>query len=180
MDLHDAVTLLPMSEAHLPATWRWLADTPTLRAQVDCIAPPTPEGNQACWRARWADAGREDYAIQLIHVGHVGNCGLSGIDPARGKAELWIYLGEERGKGVGTAAVEKLMARAFEELQLNRLHLKVMADNSVGLRFYQRLGFVAEGRLRHDSRREDGSFVDALLFSLLAEEYFPRSKTPQP
>ncbi|BBL71587.1 GNAT family N-acetyltransferase [Methylogaea oryzae] len=176
----EAVILLPMGEAHLSATYRWLTESPALRAQVDCIAPPTPEGNEACWRNRWGQTNREDYAIQLAGVGHVGNCGLIGIDTVRGKAELWIYLGEGHGQGVGTAAIRKLMARTFEELRLHRLHLKVMADNIAALRLYQRLGFVAEGRLRHDSRRTDGSFVDALLFSMLAEEYFSRRDSPQP
>ena len=164
----EEVRLEPMGEAHLDATCRWLADA-ELRAQVDCLEPPTPEGNRTLWLARWADRRREDYAI-LAAGRHVGNCGLCDIDRARGKAQFWIYLGEERGRGVGRQALEHLLHRAFVELGLARVHLRVLADNPRAIAFYRALGFVEEGRLRRDSVR-DGRSVDALCFAMLADEY---------
>lgn len=169
----DDVRLESMGESHLDATCAWLAD-PVLRARVDCLEMPTPERNRAIWRARWADRRREDYAI-VADGRHVGNCGLSDVDRRRGKAQLWVYLGEGRGQGVGRRALEALLARAFVGLALERVYLRVLADNADAIAFYRRAGFAEEGRMRRDTMR-DGQPVDALCFALLAEEYRARGE----
>jgi RimJ/RimL family protein N-acetyltransferase len=167
-------TLVPMGETHLAATLAWLRD-PMLRRQLDTFGEPTADGNAAYWRAHWADPTREDYAILDGAGRHVGNCGLCHIDPRRRKAELWIYVGESttRGSGVGSSAVEALLARAFDGLRLNRIYLRVVADNPAAERFYLRLGFVPEGRWRQDTWHDDEP-VDSLWFSILAAEYRAR------
>jgi RimJ/RimL family protein N-acetyltransferase len=165
------VSLVSMGEQHLESTYCWLRSA-ELRRQIDSLAEPTRDGNAAYWRRRWADPAREDYAI---HEGgrHIGNCGLTSIDPARRKAELWIYLGESRGGGAGRAAAEALLARGFEALGLNRVYVRVLATNERAQRFFQRLGFVPEGRWRQDTL-VDAAFVDSLWFSLLAAEFAAR------
>jgi len=169
-----AARLVRMDASHLSATLRWLQD-PELRRQVDSLSAPTEETNAAYWRVRWRDPEREDYAILALDDRHVGNCGLCHIDRHRRKAELWIYLGEAtaRGRGIGRAAVEALLRRAFDELGLYRVYLRVAADNPAAARFYERLGFLAEGRWRADTWH-DGRPVDSLWYSLLAGEPFGR------
>lgn len=164
----ESIHLEPMTEAHLEATRRWLSDA-GLRAQVDCLEPPTPTGNRTLWQARWARADREDFAI-LAADRHVGNCGLCDIDQGRRKAQLWIYLGEGRAQGIGRQALRLLLRRAFVELGLNRVYLRVVADNPRAAAFYRNHGFADEGRLRADSLRA-GHAVDALCLAMLADEY---------
>lgn len=160
------VSLVRFGDAHIEATYEWLTNSAELRAQIDCLEPPTREGNREYWTRRALDHSREDYAITTSGRLHVGNCGLAGIDRARKKAELWIYLGAARGTGSGTQAVRALLRRAFEELHLHRVYLRVVSDNPRALMFYERLGFVIEGRFRDDTRHGD-HWIDSVYLSIL-------------
>lgn len=161
--------LVRMADEHLAATLRWLRD-PELRRQLDSLGEPTAEGNAAYWRARWGDPTQAAFAVLDAGGTHVGNAGLVGIDRARRKAELWIYLGERRGSGIGSAVLAAVLEHAFVDLGLNRVWLRVLATNSGAERFYLRHGFRAEGRLRQDTWWE-GEPVDALVLSILAAEW---------
>ena len=163
------VQLVPFGEDHLEATLGWLQD-PGLRCQLDTLAEPTAAANTAYWRANVADPSREDYAILDGDGRHQGNCGLRDIDRQRRKAQIWAYVGEQRGSGLGWAAVQRLLTRGFDELGLNRVYLRVLADNPGAERFWQRLGFRLEGQARQDTCL-DGRFVDSRWYSMLAEEY---------
>jgi len=171
MGAGDRVHLVTMGDAHLEATYQWLSRSETLRAQLDTLTAPTRDGNTAYWHAKWRDPTREDFAIVDGATGeHVGNCGLSNVDPARGKCELWIYLGDRRGGGRGSEAVRCLLRRAFNGLGLNRVYLRVVADNLRAIAFYEAIGFQQEGRFRQDTTR-DGRFVDSIWLAMLASEY---------
>jgi RimJ/RimL family protein N-acetyltransferase len=167
------VTIERLAEEHLESTRRWLTASARLREQIDCLAAPSAAENEAYWRRKWADASREDYAILDEGAIHVGNCGLSDIDLQRGKTQLWIYLAEREGRGVGRRAVRLLLGRAFEELELERVYLRVLITNPRAYAFYLRLGFVEEGRLRRDTVSGD-TFVDAVLLSMLSDEFKAR------
>lgn len=163
------VRLEKMTSAHVEQTWSWLQD-PVLRRAIDCFVAPTPQQNAAYWRRQLDDASRENYAIILDDGEHVGNGGLMNIDFARRKAELWIYLGAMRQRGIGQVAVAFLLERGFRALELNRISLRVLADNVAALQLYKKFGFVEEGCAREDTII-DGVSVDAMWLSLLRREY---------
>ena len=166
------VRIARFGKEHLEATQRWLA-SPTLRAEIDCLKAPTQAENEACWQRRWKDPSREDYAIiddQDGHDIHVGNCGLSDLDLKRSRAQLWIYIAEQQGRGIGGAVMRLLLKRTFEDLKLEKLYLRVPVSNARANEFYRWLGFVEEGRLRHDMISSDG-FVDSFLLSMLSHEF---------
>ncbi len=106
---------------------------------------------------------------------HVGNCGLSDIDRRRRKAQLWIYLGESTGRGIGTLAIRHLLRRGFEELEVNRVYLRVLTNNRGAINFYLALGFTQEGVWREDTV-QNTRFVDSVWFSMLEREYYKRGK----
>ena len=153
--------IVRFGEEHLEATLGWLA-SPTLREQIDCLAAPSSEENEAYWRGKWADKSREDYAIIDENDIHVGNCGLSDIDAKRRKAQLWIYIAKRQGQGIGKRAMQLILSRAFDELKLEKLYLRVIASNVRAGKFYRQLGFTEEGRLRHDTVVTDG-FVEFIF-----------------
>ncbi|HUI22525.1 MAG TPA: GNAT family protein [Methylocella sp.] len=164
------VKLVRFGEEHLETTRRWLTNSAGLREQIDCLSAPTRSENEAYWRAKWRDRAREDYAILDEAANYAGNCGLSEIDRQRKKAQLWIYLGDLQGQGIGRKAVRALLSRAFSELALERVYIRVLAINPRAYAFYKTLGFVEEGRLRHDTV-QNSEYVDSFLLSMLSSEF---------
>lgn len=96
---------------------------------------------------------------------------LTGIDHLNQSAELHIMVGkaENRGRGVGTFAVNAMVRHAFDNLNLHRVELSVLASNEAARRLYERAGFTREG-VKRASRYKNGKFVDLLLYARLREE----------
>lgn len=108
----------------------------------------------------------EDSASEV--VGHVG---LYDIDFRSRRAEFGIMLGARRswGQGIGTRCTSFMLDYAFDRLNLDRVHLQVLADNVRARRLYERLGFIEEGRLRSHEFR-DGKVLDVILMGILRLE----------
>ena len=113
----------------------------------------------------WAIAGKKGGRC----IGHVG---LYKIDPRVRKAEFAILLGDRRwwGKGVGRSATVAMLDWGFDQLNLHRISLSVLATNQRAIRLYRDLGFREEGLLR-DEQFRDGKYVNVLLMSLLEKEW---------
>jgi RimJ/RimL family protein N-acetyltransferase len=62
-----------------------------------------------------------------------------------------------QGKGYGTEAVKLLLKFAFNDLNLNKVYLKVFQNNERAIKCYLKAGFVKEGLLRKESFI-DGSY----------------------
>jgi RimJ/RimL family protein N-acetyltransferase len=92
-------------------------------------------------------------------------------------AEMAIGIGEStyRGKGYGSEALALLLNYAFNELNLYRVGLSVMAYNQPAIRAYERAGFVLEGARRGMVLRE-GRRYDLLLYGILREEWLGRQQ----
>jgi [ribosomal protein S5]-alanine N-acetyltransferase len=112
----------------------------------------------------WVIADRESN----ICLGHVG---LYRIDYRVRACEFAILIGESArwGKGTGKEAASGVVSYAFDELNVNRIELTVLASNSRAIRLYQSLGFVQEGIKRQGQFRA-GKYVDVILMSLLVGE----------
>ena len=160
-----------MNKSHFAATCKWLLDS-SLRDAVDCSKPPTPEENTVYWNAHLKNSDEINFAILDETGTHVGNCGLRGIDRNRKKAELWIYLGEKRGKGIGGPAVQTLLETGFKKLKLDRIFVRVLEPNKLARNFFKLLSFKEEGRFRHDTIQNKKS-VNSVFFSMLSSEYLP-------
>ena len=102
----------------------------------------------------------------------VGSVYLRDIDALHQKAEFGIFIGEEsvRGKGYGTQAAELILAYAFEELKLNKVFLRVFANNPRAIASYSKVGFVQEGVFRDDVWI-DGKPYDMVYMGILKSEW---------
>ena len=78
-----------------------------------------------------------------------------------------MFIGEEafRGKGYSFPAAKKMLRIAFSQLDLNRVYLSVMADNTAAVKTYEKAGFVKEGLLKEDYLRSDG-YIDVLIMGI--------------
>ena len=78
---------------------------------------------------------------------------LAPINIANRSARLGIGIGildpARLGQRLGVAAIRLALADGFEHLDLHRVSLTVLADNTRAVAAYTRCGFTVEGRLRH-------------------------------
>lgn len=112
---------------------------------------------------------------RLTDSASIGTIGLHEIDTHIRNARLGLLIFDpmHRGHGYGREAFDLIIQHAFEDLQLNKIHLNVFADNAAGRERYQRWGFVQEGILREEYLLE-GTYHDLVRMALLRREWLAR------
>ncbi len=100
----------------------------------------------------------------------IGLVSLCNIDYLNRSAVLHLMIGnkENRGKGIGTFAVNEMLHHAFHNLNLHRVELSVLEDNMAAIHLYEKCGFELEGRKRQ-SNFKNGEYKDMLIYSILAK-----------
>jgi len=98
----------------------------------------------------------------------VGMLQLIDIHPVHRKAELVVRIGNEtdRGQGLGTEAVRLAIAFAFDDLNLQRVWLRVFANNSRAVRAYEKAGMEVEGTMRR-AVYIAGDWIDEVIMGIL-------------
>jgi aminoglycoside 6'-N-acetyltransferase len=92
-------------------------------------------------------------------------------DPDYRHASIDIYLDPAlRGQGLGPDAVATLAHHLFTEEGHHRIEIDPAAHNDAAIRAYEKVGFRPVGVTRRSERGSDGTWHDALLMDLLAEE----------
>ena len=81
-------------------------------------------------------------------------------------------IGDKRNydKGYGTEATKLMLNHAFNNLNLNRIYLKVLEDNPRAIKIYDKCGFKKEGVLR-SAVYKNGSYKNLIIMSILKEEF---------
>jgi aminoglycoside 6'-N-acetyltransferase len=93
-------------------------------------------------------------------------------DPSHRHAGVDITVAvEHQGEGLGTDALRTLIRHLFEDRGHWRVTIDPDTENSRAIRLYERIGFRPVGVMRRYERRTDGTFRDALLMDLLADEF---------
>ena len=64
-----------------------------------------------------------------------------------------------------------LLRHSFEDLGYGRVKIQTDALNARSIAAIERLGATREGVLRRHTRREDGSFRDTVVFSVIADDW---------
>lgn len=100
------------------------------------------------WMKTMVETGKVVQFIIVCDGKDVGSVYLRDIDYDKKEAEYGIFIGEEdlRGCGVGTKSAELITEYAFEEMKLDRLFLRVHANNERAVRSYEKAGFVKNGK----------------------------------
>jgi RimJ/RimL family protein N-acetyltransferase len=103
----------------------------------------------------------------------IGSIGLwlHEIDNGRGSIGYWL-LARARGRSLASHALRALVAFAFGELAIPRLHVFVEPSNVASARTAESAGFCREATLR-GWERIDGEQRDADCYALLRAEWSP-------
>ena len=166
--------LCALSQDDAPTLASWSADAAYLRRLDTNLARPQSTAAVA------ADLEKLESADDTLVFGLcrldddalIGYTGFFEIEWANRVAWLAIGIGEQQhwGQGYGRDGLALALRYGFQELNLYRITLTVLADNQRAIALYEKAGFVQEGVLREFSER-DGRRYDLLLYGLLEPEW---------
>ena len=101
----------------------------------------------------------------------VGLVNFMDIDRRHGTCRWGFYLGEQNlPRGSGTVMGYLALNWIFREQELRKVGGEVLSFNQASMKFFLRLGFTEDGRLRQHLLK-NGEYVDVILYSLLADEW---------
>lgn len=125
------------------------------------------------WLKNMVETGKVEQFIIIDKNDNVpvGSVFLRDIDYENRKAEYGIFIGEDsaRGKGIGTAAAERIIQYGFEELKLHKIFLRVLAENIGAIKSYEKAGFKQEAYLVDEVNIND-EFKDIVLMAVINSE----------
>ena len=85
-------------------------------------------------------------------------------------AELVRIVALAPGRGIGTFAMRRMLARALDDLGAHRAWLEVVAENVSARRLYEREGMRLEGTFREGYRDDDGTYHDLCAYGALRRD----------
>ncbi|MFM2422071.1 MAG: hypothetical protein RL291_601 [Pseudomonadota bacterium] len=89
--------------------------------------------------------GRPIGAMLMIDPATEASHYWGAIEPNLRALDIWIGAAQDLGKGYGTAMMRRAFQMCFADPVVEAIVIDPLASNLRAHRFYQRLGFVAEG-----------------------------------
>ena len=170
--MNHQVSIRPITEADTAKIVKW-RNTPSVVEHFIYRTPLDEQGHLNWFHNRVQTGEVAQFMIVDEEAGEeVGSVYLRDIDKENQKCEYGIFIGEDscRGKGIGSAAAKLALDYAFETLGLNRVFLRVFADNTRAINSYENAGFRYEGTFRDDVII-DGKAYDMVFMGILKEDW---------
>lgn len=124
-------------------------------------------------RAHWLT--RDDLPVAVVEraTGRiVGGSGLHKPDWRFRLFEIGYWLrADAEGRGYASETVQLLTRMAFNDLDANRVEIRIDTHNTRSCAVAERLGFVLEGTLRRKMWAPGGTPADMRVYALLPEEF---------
>lgn len=113
------------------------------------------------------DGGSVNYAVVDDEDVYLGTISLKNIDIKNKNAEYAVSFRKcARGTGAAMEATKLILEKAFNEFELHRVYLNVLATNARANRFYQKVGFVFEGTSK-DNLLINGEYRDLNWYAII-------------
>lgn len=108
------------------------------------------------------------WIVQDLHDNHLwGVINLTRVDMRNCNAYLGVYANPcVQRQGAGKVLMRCLRYLAFDVFALHTLKLEVLAGNERAMRFYQKEGFIQEGRLSEFVRKND-QWNDVIIMGIV-------------
>jgi RimJ/RimL family protein N-acetyltransferase len=171
MLIGSSICLGPVFQEDAPTIFNWRNRKDILH--LDGLYRPLSQGGFDEWYGRIGrDASMVVFSIRRQgDLAFLGYLQIVNIQAAHRSAEIGIMIGEpeHRGRGYGQEALKLSAQFCWQELNLQRLSLRVVGDHPAALHTYQKAGFEVEGVLRR-ANYAAGEFRDITLLALLRPE----------
>lgn len=168
------VRLAGLKKDEAAAMVAWSEDGRYLRLQDTNLArPQTAEQIAADLEKLADDAHNLVFGIRTLEDDVlIGTVGFFEIEWSNGVAWLGMGIGLRAywSRGLGSEALALALRYAFQEMNLHRVTLTVLAYNPRAIHLYEKFGFRHEGTFREFGQR-DGKRYDMLLYGLLCHEW---------
>jgi RimJ/RimL family protein N-acetyltransferase len=170
-----AVRLDPLAVDHLSHVMTWVNDRDVMQYFAQRQERISEDDERRYLESLIASKTDRAFSIFTSDGGeYVGQCSVNQIYwPARNGRVFLVVRKAMQGKGLGSAALAALVARAFgEDMNLHKLWLIVRRDNRSAQAMYLRAGFEFEGMLRDEycvPTKEGPRFFDMVRMAILRE-----------
>jgi diamine N-acetyltransferase len=164
------VVLRAIERSDLPRYVQWFND-PVVLEYFGQIYPFSLPEEEAWYESMLQDRSVRNFAVEF-EGRHVGGAGFNRIDPRNASAEVGLFIGLPAlwDQGLGYDVLHTLLRFGFEQMNLNRVYLRVYAGNERAVHLYEKVGFQHEGRARQAEFRY-GRYHDVLWMGVLREEW---------
>jgi diamine N-acetyltransferase len=162
----DTLRLEPLSPAHLPHVMTWVNDREVMQYFANRQTTITEDEERTYIDALVQSKNDRAYSI-FDGDSYVGQCSLNQIYwPAKNGRLFIVVRREMQGRGLGPAAIARLLSIAWDELDLHKVWLIVRRDNRTAQAMYLQLGFDFEGVLG-DEYFVGGRWFDMIRMAIL-------------
>ena len=101
------------------------------------------------WDLRTPRSNSRQFAVDTLDGTHIGNCSYYNLDRTKGETELGIMIGNKEywSKGYGVDVISTLLDHIFQNLSVDRVHLKTLEWNARAQKCFTKCGFTECGRM---------------------------------
>ena len=113
------------------------------------------------------------WGIHIRNTGqHIGNIKIDPINHRHGLGEYGIMMGEksEWGKGYAKESSLKAIDFCFTELNIRKLTLGVVSDNTSAVHLYKKIGFIKEGIFKKHCLYQ-GEYYDIIKMAIFNQKF---------
>lgn len=167
----DLVLLRPISDEDTENVIRW-RNSDHVRKNFIYQTLFTKESHTKWLREKVDTGNAEQFIICANELGKdIGSVYLRDIDLQHKRAEFGIFIGEKEwmGHGIGSECIRLITEYGFRELGLHKIFLRVLADNEIAKKSYEKSGFLPEAYLK-DEVCINGEYKDLILMRILNKQ----------
>lgn len=144
---------------------------PYLREWLPFVDLTKQEADTALYLQTIAGSSTDKVYVIVAEEAVVGLIGFKSIEYFNRRLEIGYWLSEQQqGKGIMRRSCSRLIQHAFEDLNMNRVQLKVAIGNHRSSNIPEKLGFTPEG-IEREGELLNGRFHDLQVYSLLRKEW---------
>jgi RimJ/RimL family protein N-acetyltransferase len=168
----EKVILRPLSEKDFGRYFKWHSD-PEIRFQTAMHPLLVTEQKEREWfNLALNDNNDKRVILSIDHKANnelIGYFQLTDINTINRNALLGIVIGENSYQKIGldSEIIQLGTNYGFRYLNLNKISLEVIKDNSNAMKLYKKIGFTKEGVLKNHYYF-NGSYIDIIRMSLFA------------